>query len=179
MAMTANNSDPLRALANRWVLKARDHARQSKSTGDERLSAYHRGIAETYHKAALDLADVLQSGGSRAPASSSQTPSTGSLPDTRPMTAPALEDEGEPVSYVALAVKEVILMLEYAGISARDVNMHKDNVYTAIFSRWQPFSDDERLKMMQGADRRLVVLANGKLRDTGDPYVDFAFREMP
>ena len=57
--------------------------------------------------------------------------------------------------------------------------MHKDNVFTAVFSRWQPFSDEERLKMIKSADRRLVVLANGKLRDTGDPYVDFAFRETP
>ncbi len=179
--MTTNSSDPLRALANRWVLKARDHARQSKSTGDERLSAYHRGIAETYHKAALDLADELQSGGNRASAPTSQSAaSTGALPDTKPMVAPTDDEPAAiPISYVAVPVKEVIMMLEYAGISARDVNMHKDNVYTAIFSRWQPFSDEERLKMMRGADRRLVVLANGKLRDTGDPYVDFAFRELP
>lgn len=166
-----NHSDALRALANRWVLKARDHSRQSKSTGDERLSAYHRGIAETYHKAALELAEVLQSGSVRATGSLASSP----LPDTAPMSEP--EAVPEPVSYVALPVKEVIMTLEYAGISARDVTMHKDNVYTAVFSRWQPFSEEERLSKLRGADARIVVLSTGKLRDSSDPYIDFAFRD--
>jgi hypothetical protein len=32
-------------------------------------------------------------------------------------------------------------------------------------------------QQIEKADRRIVILGSGKLKDTGDPYVEFAFKE--
>jgi hypothetical protein len=55
--------------------------------------------------------------------------------------------------------------------------MNPNNVFTAVFSRWQPLSEDERLKKIKAADPRIVVVATGKQRDTGDYFIDFAFKD--
>ena len=66
MANPSNDKDALaalRALANKWALMARDHARDSKTSNtnaDAATASYHRGIAETYYKAAMELADVVK-----------------------------------------------------------------------------------------------------------------------
>lgn len=160
--------EALKALANRWTLKARDHARESKvrtSAQDANNAFYHRGVAETYHKAALDLAQIITGMGD-APAEAQPAQPT-------PSAAAAPQPE---VIYAPVSLNEVMSLLEYAGVTARDVNRHKDNAFTAIFSRWQPFSDAERLERIQKADPRIIILDSGRLRDTSDPYVDFAFK---
>src|SRR5687768_11856815 len=66
MARNDNLIEDLKALANRWVLKARDHNSESKTrTGAQDMTNafYHKGLAEGYHKAALDLATLLKGAG--------------------------------------------------------------------------------------------------------------------
>lgn len=152
----------LRALANRWVLLARDHARESKAqtdAGDDARAAYYRGMAEACHKLALELANVVKAMPAVAQA------------------AAAPEDETTPpeTRYAAVTLQEALRTLDYAGVGARDVKQHKDNVFSAVFSRWQPFSETERLDRIRNVDPRIVIVAHGKLPDTHDPYVDFAF----
>ena len=157
----------LRALANRWVLMARDHARESKTRtgeGDEAKAAYYRGLAEAYHKLAMELAEIVKT-----------------MPATGPASTPAKSQPAAPkapaVAYAAVPLGEALRLLDYAGISARDVKQGKDHVFTAIFSRWQPFSETERLDRIKSVDPRVIILGFGKLPDTHDPYVDFAFQE--
>jgi hypothetical protein len=164
----------LRALANRWALTARDHARESKarsSAGDETKAAYYRGLAETYHKLAMELAEGIKQLPANAPAAAPavNAPLPAPAPAQAPPAAPAS-------SYAPVPLSEALRMLDYAGVNARDVKQHKDNAFTAIFSRWQPFSESERLDRIKSVDPRIIILGNGKLPDTHDPYVDFAFQ---
>ena len=69
-------------------------------------------------------------------------------------------------------------MLEYSGTNARDVTVNKYYVFTAVFSKWENMMLHERIEQLRQADMRLVVLDSGKTRDTNDPYVEFAFKEM-
>lgn len=152
----------LRSLANRWALMARDYARDSKErtgAGDEAKAAYFRGLAEAHHKLALELAEVVKAmpTGIDAP--------TAAAPEAAPTAV-----------YAAVSLQEALRILDYAGVSARDVTQHKDNVFSAVFSRWQPFSEAERLERIRSVDPRVVIVAYGKLPDTHDPYVDFAFK---
>ncbi len=159
----------LRAMANRWTLKARDHARESKirsAESDMHTSYYHRGVAETWHRAALELAALLKADGEPEP----------SAPPAAERTAAPTAPAEPQVMFANVSLTEAVNLLEFAGVSARDVNKHADNAFTAIFSRWQPFSEAERLEKIKQADMRVVILNYGKLRDTGDPYVDFAFK---
>lgn len=161
----------LRALANRWALMARDHARESKArsgAGDETRAAYYRGLAESYHKLAMELAEVVKQMPASGPAAAGQA---------NPVAAPAEDSLAVPeATYAAVPLAEALRLLDYAGVNARDVKQHKDNAFTAIFSRWQPFSETERLDRIRSVDLRIVILGHGKLPDTFDPYVDFAFR---
>lgn len=168
MSNPKQHDDPvseLRARANRWALVARDHAREAKARTTERdevKAAYYRGLAEAYYKLALELAEVVKT-----------MPETGPAPTP---TVPAPPSKPTAPRYAAVPIQEAIRILDYAGVSARDVKQHKDNVFSAVFSRWQPFSERERIDRITSFDPRILILNSGLLPDTKDPYVDFAFR---
>jgi hypothetical protein len=162
--------DILRQLANRWTLKAREFARDSKSDNPaDPIAAYNRGLAEGYYKAAVELAEALRQ--------QAKTPASGQ-PFTPPTPAPAAPPPLPAETYLPIPLNEVLMMLEYAGTNARDVSMNKQNVFTAIFSRWENLMPHERIDKLKKADMRLVVLNSGKTKDSSDPFVEFAFKEI-
>jgi len=163
----------LRSLANRLTLKARDHATEAKRkpAGDAEAE-YLRGMAEGYYKSAVELANILkgmpsdgeasaQSGSGEKQATQPGKVGTGRLPE--------LEFEKIPLD-------EVIRMLSYGDINARDVIPNKDGTFVAIFSRWQPLSEQERLDKLKSIDTRIYVLQSGKNQETTDPFVKFGFK---
>ena len=166
--------ESLKALANRWVLKARDHSGESKirtSAQDTNNAFYHKGLAEGYHKAALDLANLLKDSGA------GDTVRTTSTSEQAAVQAVPEAKAESTVMYAAVSPDDASYILNYAGVTPREVNRHKDNAFTAVFSRWQPFSDAERVEKIKSADPRIMILESGRLQDTGDPFVDFAFKE--
>jgi hypothetical protein len=163
MTEPADLNAQLRELANKWVMKAREYARDAKAPdADPRTATYNRGIAETYHKLALELAEVIKN-----------APAGGGAPAE---AAAPVEEAAPAVLYEPMSIGDVLRVLDYAGLNPRDVTPHKDNVFTAIFSRWHPLNDFERQQKMKAADSRIVILNVGKLSDTHDPYIDFAFK---
>ena len=66
-------------------------------------------------------------------------------------------------------------LLRRAGLFARSLTLHSDGVYSAVFSRLQPITLENRIRQLTSADARVVIVDSGTLRDTGDPYIDFAF----
>jgi hypothetical protein len=158
----------LRALANRWAMKARDFARDARDSTNAEQGQYYRGYADGYYKAATELAALLK--GETPTENMTASPiNTGSR---SPAAAPP-----PPAAYIALPVGEIITMLELAGVSPRDVTFRPGNIVYAVFSRWQPTSEPERVARIKAADLRIVILNHGKLKDTGDPFVEFAFKQ--
>ena len=181
----------LRTMANRWALKARDYVRDARENSDPEQAQYYRGYADGYYKAATELAALLKGDigngdtGTQIPVAPRPAPPTQtSIPaapkPVAPKAAPAAAPTPAPaatVEYVALPVGEVLNMLEYGGVSPRDVTLKSGNIVYAIFSRWQPFTEHERVAKVAGLDMRIVILNFGKLKDTGDPYIEFAFKQ--
>src|SRR5262245_44369752 len=115
----------LRALANKWTYRARDYSRDAKATDSAETAAYGRGAAESYHKAAMELAAVLQGEGGAL-----QTGERQAIKDTN--TVPVANTAGAPaVAYAAIPIREVVIMLDYAQVNARDITMNPNNVFTA------------------------------------------------
>lgn len=174
----------LRNLANRWTLKAREFARDAKSSDkDATTAAYNRGLAEGYYKAAVELAEVLkqQAEAARTAPTAAAAPAPQTAPQSAPApvaSAPAAPPAPPAEEYLPIPLNEVLMMLEYAGTNARDVNMSKQNVFMAVFSKWENLMPHERIDKLKKADMRLVVLSSGKTKDTSDPFVEFAFKEM-
>jgi hypothetical protein len=159
----------LRNLANKLTLKARDHAADAKRRGaDDPQSEYLRGLAEAYYKSALDLAEVLKTT-TAAPA--------GNASASAASTPRAAEGSSTQPAYESLPIGDVIRLLNYVDVNPREVRPNPDNTYTGIFSRWEPMSEPERLEKMRSADMRLVILGHGKVKDTNDPVVHFAFKK--
>lgn len=152
----------LRALANHWAILARDYARDSKlaETKDPARAQYLRGVAEGYYKAATDLANQLKQAEARG--------TTGPAPDAAPAVPAGL--------YAHIPMDDVLRMFSYAGTTPRDVFPREDGTYTAVFSKWEPVQSHERVPAMQQAEPRVVILNQGKTKDSGDPTVDFAFK---
>ncbi len=164
----------LRSLANRWALRARDYAREAKEAKDEKQASYSRGFADGYYKAATELAAMLQGDASRATGTvrAANTGASGGTTAGSGQNATA-----SPINYVSVSLGEIVNILEFAGASPRDVNVRPDKTVYAVFSRWAPHSESERVAMIAGADPRIVILSFGKVKDSSDPYVEFAFKE--
>jgi hypothetical protein len=166
----------LRSLANRLTLKARDNAADAKrkAAGDPQ-GEYMRGLAEGYYKSALELAEIIKKHGTGSLGGVALGGAEPSATPTR-LTMPGAASAPPPAQYEAMPLNEVIRLLSYVDANPRDVTPNKDNSYTAIFSRWQPLSDQERLAKVKSMDMRVVILANGKTKDSNDPFVVFAFK---
>lgn len=171
----------LRALANRWAIKAREYARDGKAAADPAQAQFYQGFAEGYYKAATDLAAFLKgetvdaTDGTPVPLAKSPTSDPKSA--VAPQAAAPVAPPPPPVSYLNVAVGEVINVLEFAGASPRDVKMRPGNVVYAEFSKWQPLADHERVAKIAAADPRIVILNFGRTKESNDPYVEFAFKQ--
>lgn len=94
----------------------------------------------------------------------------------------AVVEDGEPFAYLPVEHAQVQALLERAGLHARTLSAHADNAFTVTFSRMQPVSPDQRVQQLTAAAAalgehglRLLVLDYGKLPDSGEPFIDFAF----
>lgn len=172
--------EALRQLANRWTLKAREFARDSKTENPaDPIAAYNRGLAEGYYKAAVELAEVLkdqQSKPARAAAESTTKPAIKPAPPKAATPPPPPAPPSE--TYLPVPYNEALQMLEYSGTNAREVTVNKYNVFTAIFSKWENVMPHDRIELLKKADMRLIILNSGRTKDSNDPYVDFAFKEV-
>ena len=144
------NDDALHALIEQWDALAEQAREQAKLADVRDLSrvAFYQGVMKTYQSAAQDLRDLLTPPAPPAPPS----------PD-----------------YAALPESEAAAILQRAGLFARTVTLHPDHVFSAVFSRLQPLTQETRIQQLSAADPRLVVVDQGVLRDSDDPYIDFAF----
>lgn len=179
--IATSSLEALRQLANRWTLKARDFARDSKTDNPaDPIAAYNRGLAEGYYKAAVELAELLKEQHTQA---APANPAPAAKPAPKPATPAAPKAATAPPAppaeiYLPIPYNEVLQMLEYAGMNPRDVNVSKFNVFTAVFSKWENLMPHERIDILKRADMRLIVLNSGKTKDTNDPYIEFAFKDV-
>jgi hypothetical protein len=144
------NEDTLRALIEQWEALAREADEQTRLMNAQDLSrvSFYQGVSKTYRSAAQDLRDLL-------------TP-----PDAPAEPAP---------EYLIVSEQEAADMLRSAGLFTRTLTLHPDRVFSAVFSRLQPIAQESRVRQLSAADARVVILDQGTLRDSGDPYIDFAF----
>jgi hypothetical protein len=171
--LATSTFEALRQLANRWTLKAREFARDSKTDNPaDPIAAYNRGLAEGYYKSAVELAEVLKEHQTGTPAAAQ--PAAPAPKPATPPPAPAPPSE----TYLPVPYNEALQILEYSGTNPREVTVNKQNVFTGIFSKWENMMPHERIEMLKKADMRIIILNSGKTKDTNDPYVDFAFKEV-
>ncbi len=144
------NEDDLHRLIERWEALADEAREQTRVTHASDLSraAFNQGVLQTYQAVLRDLRDLLE----EAPAPAAETP-----------------------LYLATSEADAQAVLQRAGLFARSLTLHPDNVFSAVFSRLQPITLENRVRQLRAADARLVIVDSGTLRDTGDPYIDFAF----
>jgi len=189
--MAAELITELRALANRWAMKARDYARASKEEGaTEAQTNYNRGFADGYYRAATELATLLTEPGiarDPQPKPVSSAPSAGASP-ARPaapqppaVSPPAATPPPPPppkpkVTYASTSVGEAISILVFAGCQPRDVTLNKDSSLHATFSSWGSMMLHEQVDRVRNADPRIIILNSGKL-ESHDYFIDFAFKE--
>ncbi len=149
--MKADLLAALAALADQWDALADAAREQTRLTHASDLSrvAYYQGVVKTYQEAAQALRDLI-------------------VPPADPPPTP-------PPTYLRLSESEVNALLQPIGLFARTLTLHADGVFTAVFSRLQPFTQESRIQLLSAADPRIVIIDQGKLRDSSEPFIDFAF----
>ncbi|MBE2183908.1 MAG: hypothetical protein IAE89_10820 [Anaerolineae bacterium] len=152
--MTDDLVDALRQLARKWESSAREFQSRARveKAGDIHTAYYYRGVVDTYQRAASALRVLL----------STNQPTA---------EVPALQ-------YRAATLAEAHDLLEKAGLYARDLRQHEDSAFTAIFSRLQPITQEQRIGRLSAVNRQLIILDAGSLPDSGEPYIDFAFANV-
>jgi hypothetical protein len=140
-------------MIDQWENLARDARARSRTerTGDAYTAYYYKGVADTCQHVLDQLRMLL---------------------DTGEVVVPV-----PTADYMPVSEQSVNELLSSIGLYPRTLHVHADHVFTAVFSRLQPISQDQRIQALNQADSRIVVLDYGKLPDTNDPYIDFAFRE--
>lgn len=171
----------LRDIANKWAIRARDYARDSKAAdAPPDRAAYERGLAEGFYKAATELADLLKALPPDMLAAASTNNPVASAPTASSPTvkvAPSAPAAPAAPTYIKISLREAMDVLTFAGTSPRDVQPKPDNTFMAVFSKWENIQPHERLEQIKKADLRLVVLQSGTLKDSHDPFVVFAFKD--
>jgi hypothetical protein len=147
------NEGDLHALIEKWEALADDAREQARflNPNDFARQGFFQALQKTYRAAAQDLRDLLAG-------------------EAEPLPAPE--------EYLAVAEEEASAVLQQAGLFARSLTLHADRVFTAVFSRLQPITQENRIRQLSAVDARIVIVDQGTLRDSGDPYVDFAFRQL-
>lgn len=178
--LATSTFEALRQLANRWTLKAREFARDSKTDNPaDPIAAYNRGLAEGYYKSAVELAEVLKDHQIGAAASAPPAPPAPKpAPPAPKPAAPPPQPTPPSETYLPVSYNEALQILEYSGTNPREVTVNKYNVFTSIFSKWENLMPHERIELLKKTDMRIIILNSGKTKDTNDPYVDFAFKEV-
>lgn len=70
---------------------------------------------------------------------------------------------------------DVRARLAAVGLFPRDLHQHRDHAFTAIFSRLQPLTQEQRVTRLLTVDPGVHLLDAGFLADNGEPFIDFAF----
>jgi len=168
----------LRDIANRWAIRARDYARDSKAPdAPSDKAAYERGLAEGFYKAATELADLIKAlpPDMVAAASAISSPSAASAQASEAAAPQAAAAEAP--AFMKVSLREAMDVLTYAGTTPRDIQPGPDNTFRAVFSKWENIQPHERLEKIRKADLRLVILQNGIMKESHDPFVIFAFKD--
>jgi len=146
----------LRALIRQWEAQARAARLRADQAGayDVHQMTYQQGMEAAYKEAVRNARALL--GESEA--------------------AYNAKPAAPPVIYEAVSVKEVQSILSRAGLNVRTLYNHSDNAFSAVFSKLQPATQDERLRALAAAHPHLIILESGILQDSGEFYIDFAFQ---
>lgn len=144
--------DQLAALREHWRKAAEDARLQSQNlrASDIYTGYFHQGAMKTYQQVIADL-DAL-------------------LDDDTP------EVETETIRYLEADLNAAYALMQEAQLFPREINKHADGAFTVVFSRLQPTTQARRIDALTAADPRVIILDHGKLADTQDPFIDFAFR---
>lgn len=141
----------LQPLLESWDALAQEARARSRAshTGDAQAAYYYKGVLDTLQRVIGDVQALLGEAG-----------------------APAAAQE----SYAPVTEAAVEALLSRVGLYPRALRVHDDYVVTAVFSKLQPLWQDRRLHLLAEIDSAIVVIDHGRLPDTGDPFIDFAFR---
>lgn len=80
--------------------------------------------------------------------------------------------------YVKLTKERAGDLLLRAGLHVARLYVHSDGAATAIFSRLQPYTQDERIQRLLALDARITMLDQGKLPDSSESFIDFALLDI-
>jgi hypothetical protein len=157
----AISPDALEELAERWDAAAR----QAQAAGaplrmTDPNKAYYRGVASTWEAAAREL---------RAGLGTAQQ-------DNEPQTA----IQENPHLFVPVSRALVEKVLERAGL--RYSNLYEDkkeHVFSVIFSTMPTMLMNDRIFRLTRACESVIVLENGRLPNTQEPFIDFGFTAPP
>lgn len=138
-------------------LAADTEARQQR-VGDLRSAYFHQGVGQTYERVIAALYSLLAGNSSE---------------DNAMTDAP---------TYRPLSQADAAALLAGVGLHPSTLTHHADGALTAIFQRVSAQTQEARRAalasiVLPGLRARIVVLDTGRLRDTGEPYIDFALVE--
>lgn len=139
----------VRALVAEWEQRAQEAQRVLKNATDGQTLYYQRAISNTYKTVVDEMRGLLKRADSLAP-------------------------QAQEI-YAEVSRADVELLFSKAGMRFKDLYEDKGSIFTVIFPKMPVMPMRERIEKLVQIAPQFVELESGKLPDTGEPYLDFAF----
>lgn len=142
-------------LAQKWERESQEATKSARKPGtNPNQETRLRAVAHTYQLAAQELRTL-----------------TSEALKTDPSQAQAEESP-----YVIVPLKDLRARIEKTGMKLTNLYEDKrERVYTAIFPKTPPVAIEERVRKLLTLSPEMQILETGKLPETGEPFIDFAF----
>lgn len=157
----------LLGLAAKWEEQALDAnaAGARIRLGNPGQAQIYRSMSESLATAAHELRSVVTVDYDAA-----------AYPTTEAASAPQRADE----LFVAVPRHKIEKVLQRAGLGYKSIYEDKGHVYSIIFPKMPPMQMNLRLeKLTAGSGNTIIILENGRLTETQEPYIDFGFTTQP
>ena len=144
-----NFLDEVRSLVTAWDSRAQEAQRVLKNATDGQTLYYQRAISNTYKTVVTEMRAILKNMESVA--------------------------SGQGESYADVSREDVEDLLRKAGMRFKDLYEDNGYIFTVIFPKISIIPMHERVDKLRNIAPQFIELESGKLPDSGEPYLDFAF----
>lgn len=146
--------DELDALTDRWAAM-RQRAHDLETNGGDHPPSYYAGMGAALERALDDMNTLL---------------GRIQLSDE----VEASDDSSD--TYLDVDIEYAKNVLKRAGLSFSKMYNDSEHVFTVIFAHLPPIPVNERIHKLEQAAPNLVILEHGRLDDSRETYIDFAFQ---
>lgn len=150
----------LEALVKEWEILAKKAVSTAQKGGlGDKPASYFNGVATGLQRAISETRSLIKTSRETLAAEAGST------------------EPGVQVAYAKVYDFQVEALLQDNDMQFKKLYMDKDFVWTALFAAVGLQTVEQKVEQLKALNESIVILDSGRLPDSGETYIDFAFTE--